>query len=159
MCDLEFFQLTGSSLSRVDSQATPFSTGKCPARHAAVELGADRILVTGGQTQAPGGLPSGPGSAEAFFGNPEIVLHEFFHVLRQWETRELSVMRYVIEWLRRGYWDNRYEIEAREFAADQLHRFRAMLSRHEAAAGVSPESLRARTARQQTPPERGPESG
>lgn len=99
------------------------------------------------------------GSADAFFRNPEIVLHEFFHVLRQWETRELSVMRYVIEWLRRGYWDNRYEIEAREFAADQLHRFRAMLSRHEAAAGVSPESLRARTARQQTPPERGPESG
>jgi hypothetical protein len=73
------------------------------------------------------------GSAESFFENPEIVLHEFFHVMRQWETRELSVMRYVIEWLRRGYWDNRYEIEAREFAADQLHRFRAMLSRHEAA--------------------------
>ena len=73
------------------------------------------------------------GSADSFFENPEIVLHEFFHVMRQWETRELSVMRYVIEWLRRGYWDNRYEIEAREFAADQLHRFRAMLSRHEAA--------------------------
>ena len=95
------------------------------------------------------------GSAETFFQNPEIVLHEFFHVMRQWETRELSVVRYVLEWLRRGYWDNRYEIEAREFAADQLHRFRAMLSRHEAAAGVSPESLRARTARLQTPPAPG----
>jgi hypothetical protein len=73
------------------------------------------------------------GSAESFFRNPEIVLHEFFHVMRQWEPRELTVTRYVIEWFRRGYWDNRYEIEAREFAADQLHRFRAMLSRHEAA--------------------------
>jgi hypothetical protein len=72
------------------------------------------------------------GSAEAFFRNPEIVLHEFFHVMRQWEPRELTVTRYVLEWFRRGYWDNRYEIEAREFAADQLHRFRAMLSRYEA---------------------------
>jgi hypothetical protein len=99
------------------------------------------------------------GPAESFFQNPEIVLHEFFHVMRQWETRELSVVRYVLEWLRRGYWDNRFEIEAREFAADQLHRFRAMVSRHEAASGISPESLRARTARLQTPPAPGPDSG
>ena len=82
------------------------------------------------------------GSAEAFFRNPEIVLHEFFHVMRQWEPRELTVTRYVIEWLRRGYWDNRYEIEAREFAADQLHRFRAMLSRHEAAERPGPDGPR-----------------
>ena len=72
-------------------------------------------------------------SAHSFFENPEIVLHEFFHVMRQWEPRELTVTRYVLEWLRRGYWDNRYEIEAREFATDQLHRFRAMLARYEAA--------------------------
>ena len=31
------------------------------------------------------------------------------------------------EWWRRGYWDNRFEIEAREFAADNLYRFRALL--------------------------------
>lgn len=73
------------------------------------------------------------GSAEQFFANPEVVLHEYFHVLRQWEPRELSILRYVLEWLRRGYWDNRFEVEAREFAADQLHRFRALLSRHAAA--------------------------
>jgi len=84
------------------------------------------------------------GSAEAFFRNPEIVLHEFFHVMRQWEPRELTVTRYVIEWFRRGYWDNRYEIEAREFAADQLHRFRAMLSRYED--GESPRAERSRQA-------------
>jgi len=82
------------------------------------------------------------GSAESFFRNPEIVLHEFFHVMRQWEPRELTVTRYVLEWFRRGYWDNRYEIEAREFAADQLHRFRAMLSRHEAAERSGGEGLR-----------------
>ncbi len=80
------------------------------------------------------------GSAEQFFANPEIVLHEYFHVLRQWEPRELSILRYVLEWLRRGYWDNRFEVEAREFATDQLHRFRALLSRHAAAAPSSDDS-------------------
>lgn len=74
------------------------------------------------------------GSAEAFFRDPETVLHEYFHVLRQWEPRRLSILRYLLEWLRRGYWDNRFEIEARQFAAEHLHRFRALLARHEAAA-------------------------
>jgi hypothetical protein len=36
----------------------------------------------------------------------------------------------VLEWLRRGYWDNRFEVEAREFAQSNLYRFRALLSRH-----------------------------
>lgn len=67
-CDLEFFRLEGSGLVRVDSaNAVGFPAGRCPVRHAAVSLDAARILVTGGQTQMPGGLPSGPGTNEAFF--------------------------------------------------------------------------------------------
>jgi hypothetical protein len=73
------------------------------------------------------------GPAEAFFRDPALVLHEYFHVLRQWQPRTLTVLRYLVELLRRGYWDNRFEIEAREFVQDHLHRFRALLSRHEAA--------------------------
>jgi hypothetical protein len=69
------------------------------------------------------------GSADDFFNEPELVLHEYFHVLQQWETRELSAWRYLLESFRRGYWDNRYEIAAREFASDNLYRFRALLSR------------------------------
>lgn len=68
------------------------------------------------------------GSAVDFFNDPSLVLHEYFHVLGQWETRELSVWRYAVECFRRGYWDNRYEIAAREFAEDNLHRYRALLS-------------------------------
>jgi hypothetical protein len=71
------------------------------------------------------------GSAAEFFDQPEIVLHEYFHVLKQWEPRRLSIGGYLLEWFRRGYWDNRFEIEAREFAADHLYRFRALLSRHQ----------------------------
>jgi hypothetical protein len=77
------------------------------------------------------------GSAAAFFDDPSTVLHEFCHVLRQWEPGLLTTRRYVAEWFRRGYWDNRFEIEAREFAEDNLYRFRALLSRHGAAGARS----------------------
>ena len=63
-----------------------------------------------------------------------LLLHEYCHVLHQWETRRLSTWRYVLEWFRRGYWDNRFEIEAREFTEDNLHRFRALLSRDRSSA-------------------------
>jgi hypothetical protein len=56
------------------------------------------------------------GSADDFFANPELVLHEYFHVLRQWNRGRLSLWRYLVEWVRRGYWENRYERQARRFA-------------------------------------------
>jgi hypothetical protein len=96
------------------------------------------------------------GSAAEFFDEPEIVLHEFFHVLRQWEPRRLSIWRYLLEWLRRGYWDNRFEIEAREFAADHLYRFRALLSRHQAGTPGAPGTGSAENALARIEPRRDP---
>jgi len=60
------------------------------------------------------------GSAAEFFADPALVLHEYFHVLRQWNTGRLSLGRYLREWLRRGYWRNRYEHQARRYARMQL---------------------------------------
>jgi hypothetical protein len=57
------------------------------------------------------------GTAAEFFANPELVLHEYFHVLRQWAGGELTVLRYLTRCLRWGYWNNPFEIEARSFAA------------------------------------------
>jgi hypothetical protein len=68
------------------------------------------------------------GRAEEFWGDPELVLHEYFHVLRQWGPRRLTVPRYVLEWLRRGYRNNRFEIEACEFAHLHCRRLRQMLA-------------------------------
>jgi hypothetical protein len=51
-------------------------------------------------------------SAAAFWRDPDLVLHEYFHVLRQC-----------------GYWLNRFEIEAREFAASQTPRLQQLLAR------------------------------
>jgi hypothetical protein len=63
-------------------------------------------------------------SADAFWGDADLVLHEYFHVLRQWQTRQLTIWRYMVEWIRHGYWHNRFEVEARKFAALHCDRLR-----------------------------------
>jgi hypothetical protein len=64
---------------------------------------------------------------DEFVRRPDLVLHEYFHVLRQWQPRRLTRTRYVLESVRRGYWKNRYEVEAREFVAAELARFRRLV--------------------------------
>ena len=68
------------------------------------------------------------GSAADYFGNPWLMLHEYCHVLRQWQTGSLTVPRYLAECLRRGYWNNRFEVEARAFADLNVARLRALLA-------------------------------
>src|SRR5215470_7356378 len=69
------------------------------------------------------------GSAEDFFNDPALMLHEYFHVIKQWEPRLLTSCRYVLEWLRHGYWSNRFEVEARQFTTEHLYRFKLLLTR------------------------------
>ena len=63
-----------------------------------------------------------------FAANPELVLHEYFHVIRQWRPGHLTRWRYLTESARRGYRANRYEQEAREFAAAARERFERYLT-------------------------------
>jgi len=65
-------------------------------------------------------------SAEAFWSDPQLILHEYFHVLRQWQPRRLTVLKYIVESMRQGYWNNRFEIEAREFAQAKLGPYLAL---------------------------------
>jgi hypothetical protein len=67
------------------------------------------------------------GSGGCFWSDSNLILHEYFHVLRQWQPRRLTLWRYLIESLRCGYWHNRFEIEARAFAAEHDLRFRRLL--------------------------------
>ena len=87
------------------------------------------------------------GSGKEFFADPALLLHEYFHVLRQWATGDLTVPRYLAESFRRGYWDNRYEIEAREFTSREIYRYRSLLAQNRTETlppGVHP--IRRRTA-------------
>ena len=70
------------------------------------------------------------GSLTEFFADPELVLHEYYHVLRQWNRGRLSVARYLAEWVRHGYWSNRYERQARRFVALRLPALRKHLGRN-----------------------------
>ena len=69
------------------------------------------------------------GSAAEFFANPWLMLHEYCHVIRQWQPGELTAARYLLECLRRGYWNNRFEVEARAFADANLAQLHALLAR------------------------------
>jgi hypothetical protein len=68
------------------------------------------------------------GGGAEFVEQPELMLHEYFHVLRQWRTGRLTRWRYVAESLRRGYWANAFEREAREFASAAVDRYRGYLA-------------------------------
>jgi uncharacterized protein DUF4157 len=51
----------------------------------------------------------------------ELLLHEFRHV-QQFESSATFPVRYLWESVRRGYFGNRFEIDARQYAADRLRR-------------------------------------
>jgi hypothetical protein len=75
------------------------------------------------------------GSAAQFFASPWLMLHEYCHVIHQWQRGTLTVGRYVAECVQRGYWNNRFEVEAREFADLNVARLHALL-------GLGPPTLR-----------------
>lgn len=67
------------------------------------------------------------GSLSAFVRDPELVLHEYFHVLAQWNTGGLTAWRYLRESMRHGYRANRYEVEARAFTNTRVLAFATSL--------------------------------
>jgi len=67
------------------------------------------------------------GTGAAFFDDPELMLHEYCHVVLQWETGNLTALRYLIESARNHYWDNCFEVEARRFTHENLRHFLELL--------------------------------
>jgi hypothetical protein len=51
-----------------------------------------------------------------FWNDYELVLEEYYHVLKQWNTGRMNRRNYIWETLRRGYQRNRFELEAQSFA-------------------------------------------
>jgi hypothetical protein len=65
---------------------------------------------------------------QQFVSNADLVLHEYFHVVRQWGSGRLTRWRYLVESMRCGYWDNPFERDAREFAVEAVERYRRYLA-------------------------------
>ena len=53
---------------------------------------------------------------DEFWNDPRTVLEEYYHVTRQWNTGRMNRRRYAWEHIRRGYDNNKYEKEAKDFA-------------------------------------------
>jgi RHS repeat-associated protein len=71
-------------------------------------------------------------SADKFFSRPRLVLHEYYHVLRQWNTGELTRREYAAEFLRNGAEDgNRFEDAANTFADSNVEAFQECLKEAE----------------------------
>ena len=66
---------------------------------------------------------------EDFFADPPLMLHEYYHVLRQWNRGRLTLAGYLREWWRVGYWSNRYERQARRFVDLRLPALHEWLDR------------------------------
>ena len=67
------------------------------------------------------------GRAVAFFGDARLLLHEYCHVVHQWQPGTLTLGSYLKECLRRGYWNNHFEVEARAFADRNIERLHTLL--------------------------------
>lgn len=98
-----------------------WSVGLLPAR---VCLRANRwIPQVGGWLAGTRGPAAAVTLGHTIFVHPRITMtrqllvHELVHV-RQWEADALFPLRYALEWVRRGYWNNRYEQEARAAEID-----------------------------------------
>src|SRR6202163_1531611 len=56
------------------------------------------------------------GSAADFFANPWLTLHEYCHVIRQWQPGSLTAGRLPVASLRRGYWEKPLRVGGRALA-------------------------------------------
>ncbi len=63
-------------------------------------------------------------SCDEFWKDEELVLHEYYHVMFQWNNGDMTLSDYVGESLKNGYWKNKYEVEARGFASAVLNDFK-----------------------------------
>ena len=63
--------------------------------------------------------------------NPELLLHELRHV-QQFAERKTFPLHYIWESLRRGYHSNRFEVDARDYAARCVARSSVTESNEEA---------------------------
>ena len=110
--------MTAAALARIFGEPAAGVVIIENSRYARMHLGMaattrpDRILLAG--------------DGARFIADPELLLHEFFHVLRQWRPGRLTRWRYLLESVRRGYRDNCYEREARDFAAATVRQYREL---------------------------------
>ena len=67
---------------------------------------------------------------DAFSKLPELVLHEYYHVVKQWRNGELTALKYLLESAKNGYHNNSYEVATNRYVQQNIARFHHLLSEH-----------------------------
>jgi hypothetical protein len=84
------------------------------AKLAAAKLKAEKVAIVFGRT-----IHLHNTRREEFLSDEEWVCHELKHVEQYRQNGfVIFLLRYLIEWARKGYYDNRFEKEARESEQD-----------------------------------------
>ena len=68
---------------------------------------------------------------EDFLRRPELMLHEYHHVIRQWRSGDLTAFRYLLESAKNGYTNNKYEIETNQFVQQNIDLFKQLLNKYQ----------------------------
>lgn len=67
---------------------------------------------------------------ETFSRLPELVLHEYYHVVKQWRNDELTAFKYIIESVKNGYINNKYEVATNRYVQQNIVRFKHLLNEY-----------------------------
>lgn len=78
-------------------------------------------------------------TCEDFKKMDAVVLEEYFHVIKQWNTGKMTKLKYGIEHMKNGYDNNKFEVEAWEFVSQNIDAYQDCLkSCAESATSVPP---------------------
>lgn len=67
---------------------------------------------------------------DSFSQLPELVLHEYYHVVKQWRHGELTLVKYIIESAKNGYLNNRYEVQTNRYVQKNIGFFKLLINKY-----------------------------
>ena len=67
---------------------------------------------------------------DAFSQLPELVLHEYYHVIKQWRHGELTTLKYIIESAKNGYINNKYEVATNQYVQKNIAVFNLLINKY-----------------------------
>lgn len=67
---------------------------------------------------------------DVFSQLPELVLHEYYHVVKQWRHGELTALNYMIECAKNGYINNKYEVATNRYVQNNIGCFRLLINKY-----------------------------
>ncbi len=69
-------------------------------------------------------------AGDTFTQLPELVLHEYYHVVKQWRYGELSALKYILESAKNGYINNEFEVATNRYVQENIGTFSLLINKY-----------------------------